>query len=404
MLATVRYGSQQLDFELEESQRVAIWSGPVALAPGEIRRRTLAVLEEPLGYPPLRQAVVPGDRVVIAVSAGLPGLGEIVGAIREVLAGAGVEPEAVSVLATGRAEPGWGSELPAGVELAVHEPEDGANLSYLATTAGGRRIYLNRRVTDADVVVPVGWLGFDPVLGYHGPWAEVFPGLSDRATREALAAEVGRTSKNPARERLELGESTEVSWLLGARLQVAVEVGSEGVSGVHAGEAAALEADARRRIDATWRLRTDRAADIAIAGVGVAWRPTSWANLAAGLRSAARLVRPGGKIAVLTDLGEPPGAAIEALSHLDDPREGAVEALRAHHEEPDYPVALAIAKVLGSHDLYLHSGLNEELVEDLGAIALDRPGQVTRLLAGGRTCVVLSPAERVRTRVVDAED
>ena len=55
---------------------------------------------------------------------------------------------------------------PAGVTFRTHDPDDRANLAYLATTAGGRRVYLDRDLTDADFVLPVGRLAYDPLLGY----------------------------------------------------------------------------------------------------------------------------------------------------------------------------------------------------------------------------------------------
>ena len=64
-------------------------------------------------------------------------------------------------------------------------PGIAAGLAYLAATKEGRRIYLNRLLTDADVVIPVGRLGYDPILGHRGPWSVLFPELSDRATIEA---------------------------------------------------------------------------------------------------------------------------------------------------------------------------------------------------------------------------
>ena len=59
---------------------------------------------------------------------------------------------------------------------------------YLAATKEGRRIYLNRSVIDADVVIPVGRIGFHPIMGYRGPWSVIFPGsLTARLWRRFAA-------------------------------------------------------------------------------------------------------------------------------------------------------------------------------------------------------------------------
>src|SRR5690606_33190636 len=110
-------------------------------------------------------------------------------------------------------------------------------LGYLASTKAGRRIYLNRALTEADVVVPVGALGFDPVLGYRGPWSTLFPGLSNAETQQAER----RSAAGSGRRGSVLEESAEVSWLLGSLFHVGVlpGVGGSGAAGVIAGEAGA---------------------------------------------------------------------------------------------------------------------------------------------------------------------
>ena len=89
--------------------------------------------------------------------------------------------------------------LPEGVALAIHNPADRKQLAYLASTSEGRRVYLNRLLTDADVVVPVGRLGYDAVLGYRGPWGLIFPGLSDQETARSFRALT--TAEWPRRDR-----------------------------------------------------------------------------------------------------------------------------------------------------------------------------------------------------------
>ena len=90
---------------------------------------------------------------------------------------AGVEPEDVTVLVT----VGWRPHssrrhAPPGATLVVHDPRDRGQLAYLAATKQGRRIYLNRLLTDADVVIPVGTAGVRPDHGLPGPVERRFPG------------------------------------------------------------------------------------------------------------------------------------------------------------------------------------------------------------------------------------
>src|SRR5262249_49492023 len=139
-------------------------------------------VDHPVNFPPFRQMVVPGDRVAIALDASLAGVGPILQVLDEVLRQAGVDANDVTVVTTPEGDADLAGDLPQGMVLEVHNSGDSKQLAYLATTKEGRRIYLNRRLTDADVVIPVGRLGYDPMLGYRGPWSVIFPNLSNWET------------------------------------------------------------------------------------------------------------------------------------------------------------------------------------------------------------------------------
>ncbi len=106
----------------------------------------------------------------------------MLGALVAELEQAGVDRDRVTVLSTAD-EAALHGVLPDGCELATHDAGDRVGLAYLAATQGGRRIYLNRLLTDANVVIPVGRLGFAPIMGYRGPWSLLFPELSDHETQ-----------------------------------------------------------------------------------------------------------------------------------------------------------------------------------------------------------------------------
>ena len=196
-----------------------------------------SALEQPLDYPPLHQIVVPGDRLVIAFDPTIaPGPGDPrAPSLRRWGGGSG--PGNITVVAP-RDGAGLAVRLPAGVSLVVHDPNDRAELAYLATTKQGRRIYLNRHLTDADVVVPVARLGYDPILGYRGPWSLLFPELSDRETNRGLSqpSRSGDSATGSRSEALsKLDESFEVSWLLGSQFHVGLVPASAGIMEAVAG-------------------------------------------------------------------------------------------------------------------------------------------------------------------------
>src|SRR5262245_12672413 len=161
MRVGVTFQDDRLDLEVPDDRCVGVWEGPPGIPPVEVKDRLREALERPSGFPPLRQAVVPGDRVVIPIDPEAPEALAVVEVIAEVLQGAGVEPGSIEVLATGPVPLVLDSSRVTVWSRSVHDPDDRSRLAYLASTPGGRRIYLNRAVVDADFVVPVGRLGYD---------------------------------------------------------------------------------------------------------------------------------------------------------------------------------------------------------------------------------------------------
>ncbi len=400
MRAAVDFQNERLDLEVPDERLVADWHGPAGMEIEDARQRVKEALESPRQYPPLRQAVVPGDRVVVALDPEVAQVATVIRAVCEVLVHAGVEAEAITVLTPPGPDPLVGPEvaLPAGVVRTVHDPDHRDGLAYLATTSQGRRIYLNRLLTDADVVVPIGRLGYDPVLGYRGPWSLLFPGLSDRATARSYR---GTTSSEwPDRDlpRLTLNEASEVSWLLGTQLHVGILAGTRGPADVIVGLESVVRADGARLLDKAWTFESTTPAELVVVGIGQPGVPSTLENLAQGLANATRLVQRGGKIVALSRAMGPIGPAFRRLIDLDDPRL-APATLRGHESDDDYTPAYQIAHALAWADVYLLSGLDSQLIEDSPMVPLTRPEEARRLVAACRSCLFLSQAECARARV-----
>ena len=176
MPTRVEFSEERLEFEVPGERIVASWTGPAGLGPADELAAVREAIEQPLDFPPLRQMIVPGDRVTIALDPTIARPQPILEAIGEVLREAGVEPSDLTVLAPSAVRGNLRAEgALAGATIAIHDSRDRGQLAYLAATKQGRRIYLNRLLTDADVVIPVGRLGYDPILGYRGPWSAIFP-------------------------------------------------------------------------------------------------------------------------------------------------------------------------------------------------------------------------------------
>ena len=247
---------------------VGSWKGPSGLGPQRLGDALEDALEHPLDFPALRQMMVPGDRVAIALDGSLTGVEPLLFALKKSFDEAGVSTQDVTVVVTPASHPELVQDLPEGMTLVFHDPSNREGLAYLAATKDGRRIYLNRHLTDADVVIPVARAGFDPVVGYRGPWSVLFPGLSQEATRvsyrERLAEDPPPRLTPPCR----LEEPFEVSWLLGTQFYLALVPGVPSPARIIAGLAESVRDQAIRAVNDSWIFQVPDRAECVIAGIG----------------------------------------------------------------------------------------------------------------------------------------
>lgn len=399
MRVVVDFQGESLDFDVPEEHVVAAWRGPEGLDPSGVADAVAGALERPREFPAFRELFVPGDRVAIAIDPDVPTSSGILDVLIEVLAGAGVERETITIVSPAALE---GPGTPGG-SVEIHDPDDRSRIAYLASTREGRRVYLNRSLTDADVVVPVGLLRPDPDLGYRGPWSVLFPGLSDRPTMMSLRGDGGSGAPEADRGRraARLEESAEVSWLLGAQFHLGLVPARTGVLEVVAGHDVAVRARGIAAIDEHWTMQAPARAELVIAGVGGSGGGATLEDLAMALETAAGLVRRGGRVIVLSRASGPIGPALQRLSTVDEPGEAAA-ALHGLEEAEDYPVARRIARAAAWADLFVASGLDADVAEGLLLAPLERPDQARRLATGAGSITFLGRAELARAGV-DAE-
>jgi nickel-dependent lactate racemase len=401
MQVTVNFGRSRIELEAISSRVIGGARPPdpgVADPPAAVR----AALEAPFEYPALRRALTPDDHVTVVVDERLPGLAYLLVPILEHLTRAGVAAHAVAILVppstTGQR---WIDDLPDEFQEArveVHDPTNRKRLRYLATTRGGRRLYLNQHVVDADQVVVLSGRRYDPVTGCSGAEGAIFPDLADAETRTELGSN-GRLIVPDDEPWPAMKEAIETSWLLGAPFFVQIIEGSgDGVAAVVAGTTEA-SVEGRSRLDSRWLQRIPGAADVVVASVSGDPARHTFDDLAAAAACAARVVRPGGRIVLLSEVAAAPGPAFDLLRGVDDPGELASR-LGPNPEVEQLPVARwAIA---ADHArLTVLSKINPEAVEELSATPLQDAGQTQRFLDAGGTCLFLDDAHKALATLAD---
>ncbi len=366
----VDFHGGSVSFEADPAIVVAAWTGPLTQV-SDLSHRIAEALESPLHFPPLRQVVVPGDRVVIAFDGSLSQHPEVLAEVCKVLRS--VEVDSITVVIDGREFSATEVAFPDGVTLVHHDPSDRESLAYLATTEAGLRIYLNRLLPDADCVIPIGGVRFGDDGSVRGPWSVITPGLSD-ATEPRTPLFAAKPARKITKEKpTEAPSSTEVAWLLGSQFEIAIVPATEGIAEVIAGEAEPIAVEAEARLRATWLLEPESRADLVITGVGATDRPASPNDFVRALRQSLAAVQRGGKIALLCDLDLP--ALRDALG-------------------PNHIVADDFAHALAWADIYLHSRASADDVEELGMLAIDRLTQVGKLAAATHSLITINQGDR----------
>ena len=292
--------------------------GPAGLSPAALATALAETLGQPLSGPPLRQHVVPGDRVVIALPPRLPGdtttLDVVVQGLTESLAAGGVDPSDITVLVApplellGREESTNRdtAALPAALtdQLTWFQPESDDQTAYLLADAEGEPLHLARQLVDADVVVAVETFSHDPALGGRSPEGELWPGFARQDRRLTLARSLLET-RRPVLEawgRLAAAVTDQLGLLASLRLV-------PGRDHTLAGVAFGFPADSTRhsrQLARAWRPAIGQQAALTIAGISDPG--CTLATLTRAVAAAARATRPDGTICVACNLaGLPDG-------------------------------------------------------------------------------------------------
>lgn len=402
------YGnSGRWEGEIKPDQLLLHHAGPAPLT--DVRATVRESLDSPIEFPSLRQAIVPGDNVTLVLDRNVPSAAAIVAEIFEVLRAGNVDADHITILQpaslTGPRPTDPRVELPAEfrevVQWKIHDPTDVNSIGYLASSAGGERIYLARDVLDADLVIPIARLGYDSVQGRRHVMGSFYPGLSNT---EAFTkshgeghSELGPDDDRPLRQLV-----TELTWLVGIQFVIQVLPSGQrgGAARILAGQPEAVMNQGLLSLDDNWRIRIDQRVDAIVVSLPSSdSEPVGWEQLGAALDAARRLVSSEGRIIVLSDLLAEPSPGIELLKSFQSPRE-ALKPLRKE-SPPDLVAASQLARATEWAKVYLLSRLPAALVEELFMTPLENEQEATRLIAQCPELLVFAGAQHVYTEIAD---
>ncbi len=362
-----------------------------------------ALLAAPRDFPPLNQALVPGDQIVIAVGPEVPRAATLVAAVVKYLLAYDVNVEQICVLQTQTHEQSGISligECPESIReqltLVTHHPQKREELGYLAADEAGEQILFHRRLIEADMIIPILSADLGDATA-NGTGNGLYPIFADEKAQQRFhqpppVATKSRKAGSRTIEPVHLSaESPE--WMLGVLFGVQIVAGGKDeILQILAGSTGIIRREAARLQLAAWQVTLDQPVETLIATVASP-QPLTWEEAARITARLLPLVKTDGSLLFCVDVQSelPPALQQWAASGLQD---DLLEEMR-RADFPGWNIAVTLSAAREHARLYLLSNLAAPAVEDLGWTPLKTREEVTRLLEQSDTACLLHNADRV---------
>ena len=285
------------------------------------------------------------------------------------LEGAGIPREGITILiATGLHRAATADELDTilGPEIArayrvvSHDAKAFGEHRALGTTASGTPVYIDERFMAAELHITLGFIEQHLMLGFSGGRKLIAPGLaaqetikvlhSPRFMREPLATE-GSIRNNPLHaELLEIARMARHDFMLDVALTQERQI-----SGVFAGDAVKAHTAGVEFVETTCLETLEEPADVVITSAAGWPLDLTFYQTVKGVTAAAHVVRPGGRILIVSECAEGVGSP-EFARKLDGYAGHAefLEAIRTTAVEVDQWQLEKLALAALDHELYFY--------------------------------------------------
>ncbi len=380
---TIPYGNSSVSIQLSLDRVIQAKRAVEPVAAENPAEQYRLAVEAPTRFPALHFALTPDDHVAIIIDRWTGQDAAIAAVVTQLHLGQ-VRDENITIVG-----PESEDALPDfhGLKKEFHHPVDPQQRCYLGTTTSGRRVYLNRIVVEADQVVVVSDTHYDVDTGTSGGPLMIFPQLADEESS------AGWRKLAPADLRV---QAEEIAWLLGTPFFVHTVPGPGNTVGQVIGGGPDTYVDARKALQASWKLIVDRKAATVIATIGTDPARITTIEIVSAVLRAARVVEPDGSIIICFEGNPPIPKSLAAIGEFDGP-DAARRALSRSANEHTEPIrwlkAVTTARVL------VLGGWSEESVEELFATAIPQPKQIQRVIDRGGDVLILNDAQRVRVVV-----
>ena len=320
MKTTIAFGKTRLGIELPSGPRYSVLHAKSAPAISSVEAALGAALDSPIGCAPL-EAIAQGKKTaaisVCDITRPAPN-SVTLPPILERLRRAGMRDENITIcIATGlhrEATPDelrviLGPEIAARYPIVNHDAKDRQAHRDLGATKRGTPVIIHRAFLDADLHITLGFIEQHLMLGFSGGRKLIAPGLaaqetikvihSPRFMRESLATE-GSIEENPLHaELLEIARMARHDFMLDVTLTHAREI-----SGIFAGDPVKAHAAGVDFLRQTSMECLPEPADAVITSAAGHPLDLTFYQTIKGITAAQHVVKPGGKILVISQCSE----------------------------------------------------------------------------------------------------
>lgn len=375
--------SRNIRAELESPDETPVFQQPSTTQIANLSESLLT----PMELPPLSQCVVPGDRICMVIDPTTPEVVKLITEVRQqFLDTVSTELDFSLLLPADTDGSEWNAvigslpkDFASKTAIKIHDPEDELQTVYLASTANGNRIYLNQLVVDADLIITIGTIAWDPSVGLRGTTSSVYPAMSNKETlsesRRLSHVELNPADRNSRREGID-----EIGWLIGTQFTVQAIPDDEGNIGkLLCGAPETVMAEGRQILMEQRQLHGTLDSDLILLSIAPVNGIVSWKDLGHAVALASRLASDDTRIAVVADLHEQISPTLQMLKRCKEP-EDLVKPLSL---EPTFDAleTIQLIQALGSSPIFLLSQLPTALVEDLGMLPIESADELQRLLS-----------------------
>jgi nickel-dependent lactate racemase len=304
------YGSKGLEVDLPD-ELVTVIEPSFVPAIDNPHAALIAALRAPIGRPPLRDIVRPGQKIAISVcdiTRAQPREAMLRALFEEML---GINPNDVTILiATGTHRTNTRAELEcmlghnilANYTVINHDSHDDSSLAYVGDTKTGAPTYLNKNWLAADVRITTGFVEPHFFAGFSGGAKMVAPGLAGLKTVLVLhdAKRIGSPNAtwgvidgNPVQDDIrEIARTTGVTFSIDVTLNRDQEI-----TGIFAGELFAEHREACLFSKKSVMYPVDSLFDVVLTTNSGYPLDQNLYQAVKGMSAAAKVIKPGGTIA-----------------------------------------------------------------------------------------------------------